>query len=234
MKKGLLVVFAASALMTLAPAQGVLRITEFMSEGQGLTGSGSGANRQREFFELTNVGDAALDISTYSYNDDNVNDPHNFGATFGTVAAGESIILTQMTIANFRSYWQLPTSVRIFSYGQLSNLGNADTINIYNSTTQSAATLVDSLSYVADARGSGVSRNRPVGGTSQVANTLWINSVLGDQFNSLLAPNPIFPVGPGNTYVDLANPGYYPVPEPATMATLAIGAALVARRRRRS
>lgn len=216
------------ALFASVQAQGVLRITEFMSEGQGLIGPGTGANRQREFFELTNVGSTDLDISSYSYNDNNVNDPHNFGASFGVVAAGESIILTQMTVDNFRSYWGLSSFVRIFSYGQLSNLGNNDTINIYNSQTQNAGTLVDSLLFTETARGSGVSRNRPLTiGTGQALNDAWVDSVVGDIYGSRLAPNPIFPVGAA--YVDLANPGAYPVPEPATMLVLGFGLARVLR-----
>ncbi len=219
------------ALFSSVQAQGVLRITEFMSEGQGLIGPGTGANRQREFFELTNVGSAALDISSYSYNDNNVNDPHNFGASFGVVASGESIILTQMTADNFRSYWGLSSSVRIFSYGQASNLGNNDTINIYNSATQSPATLVDSLLFTETARGSGISRNRPVNiGTGQAINDLWVDSVVGDSYGSILAPNPIFPVGAA--YVDLANPGTYPVPEPATLFVLSLGIAKLVRARK--
>ncbi len=114
--------------------------------------------------------------------------------------------------------------MRIFSYLQLSNLGNADTINIYNSATQDGTTRVDSLSYDSVpnelSRGSGISRNRPVGGAGQSPNTAWLLSAAGDAYGSLPAPNPIYPMTEDSLdpdrYQDLANPGIYPVPEPAT------------------
>lgn len=224
-----------------APAAASVRITEFMSEGAGLTGPGSGANRQREFFELTNLGSAAVDISAWSYNDDNSNDPHGFGASFGMLAAGESIILTQMTADAFRDYWQLPTSVRIFSYLQRSNLGNGDEINIYNSAVQDATTLIDTLSYDSTARGSGVSRNRPLaGGSGAGDNAMFVVSAVGDVYGSRLAPNAIYPVG--EAYRDIANPGRFAavaaaVPEPSTWMLMLAGFGLVGgtlRRRIRS
>jgi hypothetical protein len=216
-----------------------VRITEFMSEGQGDTQSGNGGRRQREYFEITNLGTAAEDVSTWSYNDDNPNDPLNFGPTIGSIAAGESIVFTQMNAADFRTYWGLSSSVRIFSIGSLSNLGNADTINIYNSFTQNSGTLVDTLSYLADARGSGVSRNRPWdGGVGQVANTQWKISSVGDQFGSFLAPSPTgfppnFPAG-GNwnqaDYIDLGNPGFY-IPAPGAAALIGLSGLIATRRR---
>lgn len=226
-------VCAATMIVSHAQAVGVIRITEFMSEGQGLTGPGSGANRQREFFELTNVGDAPIDVSSFSYNDNNTNDPILYGSSFGWVQPGESVIMTQMLVENFRSYWQLPGSVRIYSFGQLSNLGNADTINIYSSPVQDATTLVDTLTYTSDLRGSGISRNRPFGaGTGQVLNGDWIVSASGDIFGSRLAPNPAFPPGP--EYIDLANPGAYaPVPEPASLAALVVALSWFRSRRAR-
>lgn len=225
--------FLSFALVGLAAATCVhanVRITEFMSEGQGLTGPGTGANRQREFFEITNLGTSAVDVSTWSYNDNNVNDPNNFGPSVGSIAAGESIVFTQMTPENFRSYWNLPTFVRVVSYAQLSNLGNADTINIYNSFTQNASTLVDSLSYTELVRGSGVSRNRPFNGTTgQTTNDNWVISAVGDIYQSRLAPNPIFPAGP--EYIDLANPGVY-IPAPASAFILALAVGAASRRKR--
>lgn len=215
------IIFGLSAISAPATA-GTIRITEFMSEGQGDTAQGNGGRRQREFFEITNLGPGAVDVSTWSFNDNNVNDPHNFGPTLGSIASGESIVFTQMTESAFRSYWNLNPNVRVYSYLQLSNLGNADTINIYNSFTQNPSTLVDSLTYTADARGSGISRNRPFGGTGQSPNSDWVVSYVGDAYGSVLAPNPVsFPPpydNPAN-YTDLANPGVYAdVPEPSSMA----------------
>jgi hypothetical protein len=231
-----------TAFAALAPnASAQVRITEFMSEGQGDILQGNGGRRQREFFEITNLGTTSVDVSTWSYNDNNANDPHNWGPSIGSIAAGESIVFTQMTADDFRSYWGLSTSVRIFSYLQLSNLGNADTINIYNSFTQDASTLVDTLTYTSDARGSGISRNRPFdGGTGQYLNGDWVISSLGDSFQSYLAPSPTgFPPNfPQPTtgfnqadYIDLANPGVY-VPVPGAACVLAFGGALLSRRRR--
>lgn len=204
-------------LLTWNVAQADVRITEFMSEGQGLTGPGTGAARRREFFEITNLGNAAVDVSEWTYNDDNPNDPHPFGAAFGALAAGESAVLTQMPVVEFRSLWNLPGNVKIYSIGDLSNLGNADTLNIYSSSTQSLTTLVDSLQYTETARGSGISRNRPRGGQGQSPNSFWVESSVGDVFDSRLAPNP-----PGAEYIDLGNPGLY-VPEPSTLLLAAVG-----------
>ncbi|MBY0262342.1 MAG: lamin tail domain-containing protein [Phycisphaerales bacterium] len=230
--------FATSVVLTVATLSlGQVRITEFMSEGQGDTLQGNGGRRQREFFEITNLGPVTADVSTWSYNDDNVNDPHNFGPSIGSIAPGESIVFTQMTADAFRTLWNLPTSTRIYSYLQLSSLGNADTINIYSSFTQNASTLVDSLSYVADARGSGISRNRPgLDGSNQFANPLWIPSSVGDGFGSALAPNA--PAGSSFgpdfasfSYADLGNPGVY-IPAPGAAALLVLPALGAFRRRR--
>lgn len=237
----LLVLVAA----TLFPgvALSTVRITEFMSEGQGDVLQGNGGRRQREFFELTNLGTEAVDASNWSYNDNNANDPILWGPSIGVISPGESVIFTQMSTADFRTYWVLDANVRIFSFGQLSNLGNADTINVYSSSVQDPTTLVDTLTYTSDARGSGISRNRPWdGGTGQYLNSAWVISAVNDAYMSFLAPSPTGfppnfpdPTGPWNPqdYIDLGNPGKY-VPEPAvsTLVVLLIGALATERRRR--
>ena len=230
------------SILAVSDAAAQVRITEFMSEGQGDILAGNGGRRQREFFEVTNLGAASVDASTWSYNDNNTNDPINWGPSIGVIQPGESIVFTQMSVADFRTYWNLPASIRVFSFLQLSNLGNADTINIYNSLIQDATTLVDTLSYTADARGSGVSRNRPWdGGTGQYLNSAWVISAIPDIYQSYLAPSPTGfppnfpdPSGPWNQadYIDLANPGTY-VPEPASAVLLVVGAVATLRRRSR-
>ncbi len=218
----------------------VIRVTEFMSEGQGLIGSGSGAGRMREFFELTNLGDQTANTTNWSYNDNNTNDPVSFGLTISSIAPSESVIFTQLTAAEFRNYWNLPSSIQVFSIGNLSNLGNADTINIYNSSIQDATTLVETFSFTstpdASFRGSGVSRNRPLDAVGLGDNANWFLSAVGDQFRSVLAPNAtIPPVGAPDTYVvpagtpvstftDLGNPGQFvlAVPEPSNVIAIVI------------
>lgn len=229
----------AGAFASVSAAQ--VRVTEVMSEGQGDILSGNGGRRQREFFELTNLGAAPVDLTGWSYNDNNTNDPILFGALVGVLQPGQSAVFTQMTAADFRTYWGLDSSVVVFSFLQLSNLGNADTINIYNSSVQDSSTLVESVSYTAAIKG--ISLNRPIDGTTNSSPNVtadWITSVAGDSFGSFLAPSPTgfppnFPT-PGapwvaSDYIDLANPGTY-VPTPGALALVGLGGVFAVRRRR--
>jgi len=212
---------ALAAVATPVAASADVRITEFMYQGA--------ASGDREFFEITNIGDALVDISGWSYNDDNPNNPVAFGNFFGTLGANESIVLTEMTADAFRAYWNLDSSIRIFSIGGNSNLGSADTINIYNSAIQNASTLVDSVSYSGTTRG--ISRNRPVDVDGSVGNDQFIDSAFGDSYGSTFAPS---------TPADLGNPGRFPivptaaVPEPATWAMMILGFGLIGASARRS
>jgi hypothetical protein len=216
-------IFASPALAAGDP-NATVRVTEFMQTGT--------AGGNREFFELTNLGTAAVDISGWSYNDDNPNSPVLFSTLgVGSLAAGQSVVFTELTADAFRSYWNLPSTALVFSYGGNSNLSSGgDQINIYNSATQSTATLIDGITFGAGTNG--VSKNRPVGGTGNVDGASYVLSVAGDAFGSHLA---------GGAGTDLGNPGFYPsatpaVPEAATWAMMIAGFGLTggALRRRRA
>ncbi len=70
---------AVTAMAASTAAQADVRITEFMYQG---ANSGN-----REFFELTNLGNAAVNINGWSYNDSDTSDPVLFGTFFGNLAA---------------------------------------------------------------------------------------------------------------------------------------------------
>ena len=203
---------AAAAIVAPSAANAAVQITEFTYQGA--------ASGNREFIELTNISDSSVDITNYWYDDDSRNPSVNFGALFGVLAAHESIIITEMSADAFRTYWGLDASVRVFGNNTV-NLGSADEINIYSSS--SAADLVDRVAYSGTTRG--ITRNRPVDATGTITNADFVDSALGDAFGSAFAPN---------SPADLGNPGRYPftppaaaVPEPATWAMMIGGFALV-------
>jgi hypothetical protein len=139
----------------------------------------------------------------------------SFGSVFGTVAPGESVILTETPAATFRTAWSLASSVKIFGSNTNSNLGRADQIHLYDA----AGNEVDSLIY-GDETGKGPrtqnkSATVPVGdlALTTAPSTGWTLASVGDAYGSWASS--------GN---DLGNPGTYyaaPVPEPSTFALLA-------------
>jgi hypothetical protein len=217
-------VFAAAMQLPSANASSV-RLTEYQSEGAGPSGQ-----RAREFFEITNLGDTPENLAGWTYNDDNPNNPVGIGDVIGVLAPGESAIVTELAPEDFRWIWGLPASVRIASIGGNSNLGDKDTINIYDSAEQTPAHLVDSLPYTAAYRVRGYTRNRPPSlGTQSFPDSEWVNSAVGDIYGSFASPNP-----PGPELVDVGNPGSYPrIPEPATLLSLMLGVVPILGRRRR-
>ncbi|MDW8286988.1 MAG: DUF3616 domain-containing protein [Flammeovirgaceae bacterium] len=108
-----------------------MRITEYMYQG---------ANG--EFVEFTNVGNTPIDMTGWSFDDDS-RIPGSFSlSAFGTVAPGESVILTESNANTFRTAWNLCSGVKIIG-GLNQNLGRNDEINLYNASN----TLVDRLTY---------------------------------------------------------------------------------------
>ncbi len=114
---------------------GMMRITEYMYNGGGTAGVG-------EYVEFTNVGGSIVDMTGWSY-DDNSRLPGSQSLTgFGIVQPGESVILTELSAATFRTNWNLCAGIKIIG-GCTNNLGREDEINLYDATN----TLIDRLTY---------------------------------------------------------------------------------------
>lgn len=247
-RKFLLALAATIGLVGTAHAQ--VRITEIMFEGRGLdtvefkkdgTPNPKIIDDKREFFEITNLGNAAVEISGWVYDDDKAGDSSAFGSLFGSLTAGESLIFTEMAADDFRAFWNLGASAKIYSIGGLSNLGKNDTINIYDAT----AAIVDSVTYPVGFPASGTSCNRPLGVVGAVPTTAsWTCSVVGDTYGSrrsgevpltaysTLENGALVPHMETVARFDIANPGAYgvaaaAVPEPRTYAMMIGGLALL-------
>ena len=208
---------ALLALLTASPAFANVYITEFCSD--------TGNNEHFEFVEVTNLGASPVNMTGWS-EDDSGATPNKSGHSLtglGTLAPGQSGILTEATPADFRTYWGLPATVPVVGPYTNDNLNTtADSITLFDST----GTLVDRLDYSTTNGGSAdmVTRNCPLDALGQNDNALWINSAIGDAFDSFRAPQKPIIIG---------NPGTYAVPEPASVTTLG-GAALLLVRRKKS
>jgi predicted extracellular nuclease len=198
---GIVALFAATA-------HAQMRITEWMYNGK-LDGSGLG-----EFVEFTNTGSTAIDMTNWSFDDNSRTPTSTSLSAFGSVAPGESVILTDATAAAFRTAWGLSGALKIVG-GNSDNLGRSDEINLYDSS----ATLIDRLTYndqgtgtVKGPRTQYVSGNIPLAALGQNTASAAVLSVVGDAYGSWTA-----------TSGDIGNPGSYPTPEPASLVLALIG-----------
>ena len=134
---------AAHAADPATPAGPQIRITEVAYGGKI-----AGADGDGEYVELTNVGDAPQDLTGWTYTG-------KTGAGtlpldgFGTVAAGQSVIITDVTPAEFRADWGIGAGVKIVddkADGLSVTLDKGpDTPTVYDGT----GAVVDSMSYQA-------------------------------------------------------------------------------------
>ncbi|MFD2569251.1 putative Ig domain-containing protein [Spirosoma soli] len=174
-----------------AVAAGNIQITEFMYDGN-----------PGEYVELTNVGNAPVDMTGWSF-DDNSRAPGSFSISgFGIVQPGESVIISEASEQAFRTAWYLPGSVKVVG-GNTNNLGRSDEINIYDNT----GALVDRLTYN-DQSTAGLVRTQNVSAWTAPANlsattynSSWVASTVPDVQNSY-----------SSVAGNVGNPGGYFIP----------------------
>ncbi len=161
-----------------ANAAPMMRITEWMYSGT-----------NGEFIEFTNVGGSSIDMNGWSFDDDSETPGTVDLSGFGTVAAGESVILTEVPAADFRTSWGLPGTVPVIG-DNIANLGRNDEINLFDASDS----LVDRLAY-GDQTFAGTIRTQNVSGNFPLA-------ALGSNNPSLAALSSV-----GDSYASYASAG---------------------------
>ena len=197
------------SLMVASMAQAGMYITEYAYQATA-----------GEYVEFTNLSGAPIDMTGWSYDDDNRR-PGQFDlSAFGIVQPGESVIITEGTASGFRQQWNLNDSVKVLG-DYTNNLGRNDEINLFDSY----GNLVDRLTY-GDQNFPGTFRTQntsanPLYPTALGINDIyqWVASSVDDEFGSYSSVS-------GN----VGNPGFY-VPEPTTLFLLLSSGLLIMRRR---
>jgi predicted extracellular nuclease len=202
---GAAMTLVASSQAWAAPA---VSITEWMYNGNA------------EFVEFSNTSSAAINFSGWSYDDDSRAVGVFDLSGFGTVSAGESVIITEIDAAAFRSAWSLDVAVKVLG-GYTNNLGRNDEINLFNNS----GILVDRLTY-GDQTFSGTIRTQsfsgnPINDAALGANkpAQWVLASTGDVYGSYVSANG-----------DIGNPGLNPFPAapvPVPAAAWLLGSGLL-------
>ncbi|MET0225611.1 MAG: DUF3616 domain-containing protein [Dokdonella sp.] len=155
------------------PPVGVMRITEYMY---------GGANG--EFVEFTNVGNASIDLTGWSFDDSSRTPGSQDLSAYGPVAAGESVIFTETAADLFRTDWNLCSGIKVIG-GNTNNLGRDDEINLYDAGGRP----IDRLTYGDDTALGGVRTNNVSGwvDAAGLGNNIaadWTLALVGDSEGS--------------------------------------------------
>lgn len=220
MRNGITAAAALAAMTGAAFGAGQIVITELMYQSLR-------ADELGEFFELTNIGSMDVDVTGWTMLD-NVGAPEADDffdlSGFGVIAAGESVIVTEIDAATFRAQWGLDASVRVIGgLGDLTgrNLGRNDSVRIFDGI----GGLIDQIDYGDDAfpgtprpRYNSIWAGVDVKGDNDIYG--WVQSTVGDFQGSWTSS-----VG------DVGNPGVH-IPAPGVAAVLGLGGLMAGRRRR--
>lgn len=190
-----------------APAGGKLFITEIMSKSDHTDTAANG-----DWWELTNTGSSAVDLTGYSWDDED-NNPGTVVFETVIINADESIIILDESSSNsptWKSAWGLGSEVNVYDRSDLTNdlpgLGNGDTVYLYDADDN----LVALATYAGHT--DGFTNNWDTAGSFL---GLSVNGVAGAYTSS------------GG---DVGSPGFA-VPEPGTTVLLALGGLALRKKR---
>ncbi len=122
----------------------------------------AGPDHTSDWFELTNTGDAAVDPSTWFYDDESADPTEDSPLTgVSSIAPGESVVflaswedvtdVLDEAIASFRTVWGLGESVQVGSVTGGAGLGSGgDVVNIFDGNTAGAALLASQAYLFSD------------------------------------------------------------------------------------
>ncbi|MFZ9936724.1 MAG: choice-of-anchor I family protein [Luteolibacter sp.] len=99
-----------------------------------------------DFWELTNIGDQAVDLSGWSWDDDSFTPGTVTIPASTTIAAGESVILTAMDASAFRTWWGLAPTVQVLSDINAPGFGQNDTVALFDASNNE----ITRFSYAAE------------------------------------------------------------------------------------
>ena len=137
---------------------------------------------------LINRRSAPIDLTGWSFRDDQVNLPGFSLSAAGILQPGDSVVITDNVDANFRTAWNLAANVKVI--GQLGavgvggqNLGRSDQINIYDFSD----TLIDRLTYgdqtiIGSICTQNISGQAPCSALGQNTIAAWVFSSAGDVY----------------------------------------------------
>jgi len=108
-----------------------LMLTEILSNQS----SPNTAGADEDYWELTNFGATAVDISGFSWHDSGRSAAAAAAYAFpagSTINAGESIILTATDPTVFRNWWGLAPTVKVFQAATAPGLGSSDGVSFFD------------------------------------------------------------------------------------------------------
>lgn len=212
-----LLIITLSSLLPLPYAQSAIFITEVMSDSSHPGGTSNG-----DWFELTNSGALAVNITGWSWDDDS-NTPGTAG--FGgltTINPGQSILVVRETTgqeASWASDWGV-TGATLVNLGAGSGIPDfsvsGDTLYIYDNTNTQVTTVT-------------------FGSSTQGFSFEWdgLGNSLGLSANGENGAFRASSDGASGTGVDIGSPGVAQIPEPSRLLLLAAGTLAATLRRRR-